>query len=270
MRKFLLGVVIGIFFTAVAAAFGAENQIKIILDGREIYSDVPPQIINDRTFVPIRVISEALGVDVQWDSVRRAVILTSPENLPEFKVVSYNRVDTDYGYAILGEVKNQSKKTFSRVKLKAEVLDSGGNVVEKLSTTLPPGVTPGETAYFKLSSQSGKGYLLDTVNFSFSTSDECSVTPTDVVFNDVRFSRDPNIYNDFTYVNGEIERKDNDLKRDYKHPVVQIALFDENGRMVNYGERELEDFERSKYGEFKITLEKGPKHSSYKLKCFSD
>jgi hypothetical protein len=270
MRKFLLGVVIGIFLTAATAALSAENQIKIILDGRDIYSDVPPQIINDRTFVPIRVISEALGLDVQWDSARRAVILTSPENLPAFKVVSYNSVDTEYGYAIFGEVKNQSQKIFSTVKLKADVLDSSGNVVEILSTNLPPGVTPGETAYFKLSSQSGKRYLLDEVNFSFSTSDECSVTPTDIVFNEVGFSRDPNIYNDFTYVSGEIERKDNDLKRDYKHPLVQIALFNENGSMVNYGEKVLKDFERSKYGEFNIILEKGPKHSSYKLKCFSD
>lgn len=170
----------------------------------------------------------------------------------------------------MGEVKNQSKKIFSNAAIKAEILDSHGNVVETLSSTLPPGVTPGETAYFKLRSFSGKGNLFYSANFSFSSSDECSVTPTDVVFNNVRFSRDSNMLNDFTYVTGEVERTDKDYTRKYNHPMIQIALFDKNGKMINYGEKNLEDYEMSKYNDFKITVEKGPEHSSYKIKCFSD
>ncbi|OPX89633.1 MAG: hypothetical protein A4E53_01448 [Pelotomaculum sp. PtaB.Bin104] len=270
LKKILIGIVIGVILTTSAMAFGDEKPIKIILDGKEINSDVPPQIINSRTFVPIRVISEALGVDVKWDSETRSVILTSPENLPFFSVVSYNKVDTEYGYAVLGEVKNQSTKTFSKVEVKAEVLDSGGNVVETLSTQLPPGVTPGDTVYFRLRSFSGKGNLFYSINFNFITSNECSVTPTDVVFSNVRFTRDPNIYNDFIYVTGEIERTDKDLTREYKDPMVQIALFDQDGKMINYGEKSLRDYGLCKYGEFKITLDKGPEYSKYKLKCFSD
>lgn len=270
MKKVILGIIIGIFLTTAVAAFGAEKPIKIILNGREIHSEVPPQIINDRAFVPIRVISEALGVDVKWDSASRAVILTSPENMPEFSVISYNKVDNEYGYDIIGEVKNQSNKTFSKVKIKAEILDSGGNVIDRLSTTLPPGVTPGETAFFKLRSLSSERYLVNTAKFSFFTSGECTVTPTDVIFSDVRFSRDTDIYNESTYVTGEIERTNKDYTREYNHPVIQIALFDENGRMVNLGEGDMDDFEQRKTGEFKITLDKGPAHSSYKIKCFSD
>ncbi|HOV79167.1 MAG TPA: FxLYD domain-containing protein [Bacillota bacterium] len=266
----IAGIITGVILTMSAVAFGAERPVKIILDGREIHSDVPPQIINDRAFVPIRVISEALGIDVRWDEASRSVILTSPENMPEFGVVSYNKVDKEYGFVILGEVKNQSKKTFKKVEVKAKVIDSGGNVIDSLSTTLPAGITPGETAFFRLRSFSDKGYLYDRANFSFSVSDEVDVTPADVVFTDVRFSRDPDIYNDSLYVTGEVERTDEDLEREYKHPVAQVALFDENGRMVNFGEKSIEDFELGRSREFKIKLENGPAYSSYKLKFFSD
>lgn len=276
MRKFFFGIILGILLTMVTVAFGAEKPIKILLDGREINSEVPPQIINDRTFVPIRVISEALGVNVKWDSAARAVILTSHQNMPVFSVVSYEKIDDEYGYTVLGEVKNESQKTFSKAEIKAEVFDAGGNSIEKLTSTLPPGITPGATAYFKLRTVSGKGNLFNSINFSFTTSDECSVTPTDVVFNNVRLSKDTSYYSDFTYVSGEVERTDKDFTREYKHPMVQIALFDKSGKMINYGETPvggdtpLDDYKLHRLHDFKITLDKGPAHSSYKLKCFSD
>lgn len=266
----MLGFVIGVMLTAAVAAFAAESPIKIVLDGREINTDVPPQIIGGRTLVPIRVISEAIGMGVRWDAAARTVYLTSPENMPAFGVLSYNKIDTDYGYVILGEVKNQSKKTYGKVEIKANVLDSGGNVFDTLSATLPPGITPGETAYFRLRSLTGNSNRFNDVNFSFTTSGECTVTPTDVAFSDVRFSRDSNLYSDFIYVTGNIERLEGDLNRKYNHPVVQIALYDKTGKMVNYGEKSLDDYGNARYGEFKITLDKGPDYASYKLKCFSD
>ncbi len=39
----------------------------------EVKADVPAQIINDRTMVPVRAISEALDCDVQWDDVTKTV-----------------------------------------------------------------------------------------------------------------------------------------------------------------------------------------------------
>ncbi len=270
MRKILIGVILGMVLATAGLAFSAEAPIKIVLDGREIYSDTPPQIINNRTFVPIRVISEALGLQVEWDGEARAVVLTSPENLPPFSVVSYEKINSEYGYLILGEAKNQSGKTFKDVEIKADILDPEGNIIESLTTQLPSGVTPGKTAYFKMKSYSGKGYMVNDASFTISATDEISVTPAEVTFSEVRFSRDPNIYNDFIYVTGDLERSDNDLKRKYNNPMVQVGLFDSSGRMVNYGEREISDFEQSKYGEFKITIENGPTYMSHVMKFFSD
>ncbi len=43
-----------------------EDNIKVILDGKTLEFDVQPQIIDERTLVPMRVIFEALGADVEW------------------------------------------------------------------------------------------------------------------------------------------------------------------------------------------------------------
>ena len=45
-------------------------------EAREL--DVPAKIINDRTMVPARFVSEALGCKVSWDELKRRVFITSP------------------------------------------------------------------------------------------------------------------------------------------------------------------------------------------------
>jgi len=41
--------------------------------------DVPPQIVNDRTLVPLRAISEALDAEVEWHNDTRTVTITTTE-----------------------------------------------------------------------------------------------------------------------------------------------------------------------------------------------
>lgn len=58
-----------------------SNLIEYTIDNETIYnlSDVAPSIKEDRTFVPIRLVSNALGVGIDWDNDRRAVIIDSSE-----------------------------------------------------------------------------------------------------------------------------------------------------------------------------------------------
>jgi rhodanese-related sulfurtransferase len=58
-------------------AYSAQD-IKIMMDGKAVASDVAPQLMNDRVLVPVRVISEGLGADVEWDGAQMAVMVTSP------------------------------------------------------------------------------------------------------------------------------------------------------------------------------------------------
>jgi hypothetical protein len=63
--------------TTVGIAIG---DTKVSLgDGAEIESDVPAQIINGRTMVPLRILSESIGAEVNWDNATRTVTVNTPE-----------------------------------------------------------------------------------------------------------------------------------------------------------------------------------------------
>lgn len=51
-------------------------RIKIRVDGHELIMDVDPEIRNGRTMIPVRVVSEALGADVDWNNATKTVTLT--------------------------------------------------------------------------------------------------------------------------------------------------------------------------------------------------
>jgi len=55
----------------------AGNNIKIIVDGKEVTSDVEPQIINGRVMIPARPLAEALGAKVEWNGGENTVEVTS-------------------------------------------------------------------------------------------------------------------------------------------------------------------------------------------------
>lgn len=51
----------------------ANEGISVVLDDKKIEFDVQPQIMNDRTMVPLRAIFEALGAEVYWDGETQTV-----------------------------------------------------------------------------------------------------------------------------------------------------------------------------------------------------
>ena len=46
---------------------------KATVNGKTLMLDAPPTIVNNRTFVPLRFISEALGASVQWIAESRTI-----------------------------------------------------------------------------------------------------------------------------------------------------------------------------------------------------
>lgn len=95
MKRLSIGIVIGLivgFILTTTTFVLAEQPIKLIVNGKEIQSDVPPQVINGRTMVPARFLAEALGAKAEWDAANNAVIVTSqvqisgiPGDLPQVK-----------------------------------------------------------------------------------------------------------------------------------------------------------------------------------------
>lgn len=58
-------------FDAVTAGF------KVMVDGTEFVSENPAMVINDRTYLPLRAMGDALGVFVDWDAENQTVIVNS-------------------------------------------------------------------------------------------------------------------------------------------------------------------------------------------------
>lgn len=58
------------------SASAAETAVGLQVNGVRLYPEVAPQLLNNRTMVPIRAVSEALGADVAWDAATRTITLT--------------------------------------------------------------------------------------------------------------------------------------------------------------------------------------------------
>lgn len=60
----------------VTAQFAIDSNL-MYKNGEEAYIDAAPELVGDRTFVPLRAVSEVFGYSVDWtDSEQRADILT--------------------------------------------------------------------------------------------------------------------------------------------------------------------------------------------------
>ena len=68
------------------AAVHCADDVKVMLDGNALSFDVPPQIISDRTFVPLRVIFEAMGAEVEWNGETRTVSAVKGETTVEMTI----------------------------------------------------------------------------------------------------------------------------------------------------------------------------------------
>ena len=106
------------------------RDIKITLDGKELIPKdvdgnyVEPFIIDGTTYLPVRGISNALGLNVDWDGVSGTVILTTPTNIPsgsvlfeknDVKITYLGLVSSDSylgGYDVKLQIENNSSKDY--------------------------------------------------------------------------------------------------------------------------------------------------------------
>lgn len=59
----------------------ATGEIKLVVNGHEVPTDVAPKIENGRVLVPISTVSKSLGADVQWDAKANSVMINSKQNI---------------------------------------------------------------------------------------------------------------------------------------------------------------------------------------------
>ncbi len=122
------------------------NNIKISLNGKEITPKdangnyVEPFTINGTTYLPVRAVAGALGINVDWDGSTNTVLLSnqSSENVAtgfdasvvasELGIVKEYRWKTDYSNYVAIVLKNNSAYTVSP-RIQISFKDKDGNVV---------------------------------------------------------------------------------------------------------------------------------------------
>lgn len=73
------------------------NDKKLLKNGEAIELDVPAQLVNSRTLVPVRAISESFGCEVGWDGELYKVTITSnKEAANEFTASEYDEFKKMY------------------------------------------------------------------------------------------------------------------------------------------------------------------------------
>lgn len=71
MKKFLTALCVGLMLLC-SSVYAAE-EISLEINGEAVETEVPPQIIDGRTMVPVRAIFELVGAEVSWDGDTKTV-----------------------------------------------------------------------------------------------------------------------------------------------------------------------------------------------------
>jgi hypothetical protein len=112
--KFVFAVFLSIIAIRSALVYG-ENFVKTIqvtyrnisiqVNGRIVASEQEPFIYQDRTFVPLRTIGEALGKTVEWDNGKNQVVINDtptekPQSFLSFPIHKLGERIEAYPYAV--------------------------------------------------------------------------------------------------------------------------------------------------------------------------
>lgn len=120
-----------IFLLAISVNTFAYEEIFLVVDGKKIEADAPAFIENDRTLVPIRFVSEALGYNVFWDNGERKVTIVKENakdneskkmelKIDKDKVFLYDNNDTKKETNLDVPAKIVKDRTFVPIRFVAE------------------------------------------------------------------------------------------------------------------------------------------------------
>ena len=114
-------------FTSIVHASNVSKGVKILIDKQEIKSDLAPIIKNGRTLVPVRVVSENLGFDVEWDQKNWTAIL-SKDGIDYRVKIGEKKIRTSDGKEMKLDVPAQLVNKRTMLPLRAIVEISGASV----------------------------------------------------------------------------------------------------------------------------------------------
>jgi hypothetical protein len=146
-KRFVVALVVLVAVLSFAMGTQAAQTVKIFVNGQQLTPDVPAQIIEGRTMVPIRFVAEALGANVSWDANTNSVIITTGAAPAQAQKHQFKGNGSDYTEKIqLGQ-----GLTYVNYQYTGEsnfivwLLDSNGKEVELIANEI--GSTSGKKAF---------------------------------------------------------------------------------------------------------------------------
>ena len=85
------------------------NNIKIVVDGKELKTDKEPFIYEGTTYLPVRAVGEAVGKNVTWDAASKTVILGETEQKEQEKEPEQPEETTSDDDSRLGKLSSKTQ-----------------------------------------------------------------------------------------------------------------------------------------------------------------
>ena len=89
MRKYKIAILVFIISVVLSGAVLADNDVKVVVNGKQLILDVQPIILNDRVMVPLRAIFQELDLSLQWDELNKIVTGTKEDIKIELTIDQY-------------------------------------------------------------------------------------------------------------------------------------------------------------------------------------
>jgi len=183
LRWFSLGMAVCLLMTTlVVPAFASNltktaklvyNDIKITLNGNIVTPKdangnvVEPFTIDGTTYLPVRAISNALGINVNWDPNTKTVVMTNSQSAPSGQVL-YDNYGVKITYLGIASMKYGGEE----VKLYIENKSDKNYVIQTRNESVNGIMT---SPIFSCNVASGKS-AYDSIEFSTSTLQKSNIT----------------------------------------------------------------------------------------------
>ena len=182
MKKLIAGILIGAVTAstvtyALDTYFAYKADFKIMLNGEEFKSSDVPVTINDRTYLPLRAIGEALNVPVNWNEEKYQVEIGSEDSATDKN--QYSRTNP----APLNTMQTYTKKGTDGYSINIKILETirGDEALKKIKEASQFNSDPGDgyeyvlvkAALSVLSTENDSAFRVDDSKFkSFSSNNE--------------------------------------------------------------------------------------------------
>jgi len=114
----------------------AINGISVILEGQQLEFDVPPQIVEGRTLLPLRAIFEAFGLEIVWDDQTKTITGTSENKDIVLRIDDLNAYVNERKIVLDVPPKILNGRTLVPVRFIAESLDMNVNWISETRTVM--------------------------------------------------------------------------------------------------------------------------------------